>query len=146
MHRFARYLCVAGLALGSISIASAKQGRDFAGTYQLSNISDAGNQVHVTITLKVVNYSGADIRNSGVALFSSDANHQAIGAFAVVKLFPNSRLTTLVQDFTVSKAEFQRWQAGAHPNFGFVSQDPNGAIRTSNVEVIRDNEPPPAVQ
>ena len=92
MHRIARYLCVAGLALASVSIAAAKQGRDFAGTYQLSNISEAGNSVHVTITLKVFNYSGADIRNSGVALFSSDANHEAIGAFAVVKLFPNFSL------------------------------------------------------
>lgn len=146
MHRIARYLCVAGLALGSISIAAAKQGRDFAGTYQLSNISEAGNQVHVTITLKVFNYSGADIRNSGVALFSSDPNHEAIGAFPVVKLFSNSRSATLVQEFTVPKTEFQRWQQGVHPNFGFVSQAPNDAIQTLNVDVTRELDAPPAVQ
>ncbi len=146
MHRIARYLCVAGLALASVSTAAAKQGRDFAGTYQLSNISEAGNLVHVTITLKVFNYSGADIRNSGVALFSSDANHEAIGAFAMVKLFQNSRSATLVQAFTVPKTEFQRWQLGAHPNFGFVSQAPNGAIQTLNVDVMREIDAPPAVQ
>ena len=80
-----------------------------------------------------------------MATFSSDANHEAIGAFRPVVSFSYS-LSLPFRHFTVPKTEFQRWQLGAHPNFGFVSQAPNGAIQTLNVDVMREIEAPPAVQ
>jgi hypothetical protein len=53
---------VAGLVLlAPINPGRATDGRDFAGFYEVSNVTDLGDTVRVTLTVRVRNYSDADV-------------------------------------------------------------------------------------
>jgi len=46
----------------------ARDGRDIVGNYALTSASEQGDQVELTLTLRLMNYSGADITKAAVTL------------------------------------------------------------------------------
>lgn len=104
--------------------ATAKNGRDFAGFYSVSNIVDQGNQVSLTLRVQLFNHSDADVKQAVLTLRESPGGE--LGAFHPVKLWHNHGELRLTQQFVVPKREFQRWHKGAQPALVVVSRDAQG--------------------
>src|SRR5579863_332596 len=93
----------------------AKDGRDFAGYYSFSGVTQQSNEVKLTLTVQVFNYSDADIKQASVVLHQSDPGMTVQGAFPPVKVFHNQSDLRLSQEFSVPREEYQRWQNGLVP-------------------------------
>jgi len=132
-----RVLCLAALVFCLAGTVLAGGRRDFAASYQLANITDDGNVVHLTITLNFRNNSGAIVHNGSVALLSLEANPSLLGSFPLMKTVNISQMVTTSQTFSVSKAEYQLWEQGRDPGFYFVLEDSNGSLRTQEIDLHR---------
>jgi hypothetical protein len=135
------------LVLGLPSTAQAQR-RDFAGVYSFSDVVKDADSVSLTITLTVHNFSGADIRNGGAALYPSPVGHAAnahanspIDAFGLVKLFPSYRDVTLTHRFTVSAAQYARWNNGENPRLQFLVPDGASGTRVVPIDLRREIVP-----
>jgi hypothetical protein len=114
------------LLLSTISL-TAKDGRDFAGTYGFTNVQEQGEMVHLTLHLRLFNYSDADIKGAVVVLQEGPPGVALRGNFPTVKVWHKNRDVQLVQEFTVPKREYQDWlQPPAQPNVFIIYQDANG--------------------
>lgn len=129
--------------LGTVS-GLAKDGRDFAGFYHLSQVADLGNTVQFTLTLLLSNYSSGDAKQAVVSLYQTGAGATLEGSFPPVKLFQVRQNIRLSQQFTVPKHEYRRWQRGLNPTLmvGFV--DANGETMRHGIQLVR--RPPPRVE
>src|SRR5580692_12415076 len=65
-------LCLAlGLAAAVALTACAKDTRNFAGSYRMTEVAKQAGNVQVRLSLRVINYSGADVSNASISLKSS---------------------------------------------------------------------------
>jgi len=125
---FARVRATSLLAvflLGAV-VAVAKDGRDFAGFYSLSDVTEAGDRVQVTLQLQLFNYSGMPLENVAVALNSAQPESAAIARFAPIKLWPSGKDIMLIRTITVPREMFDRWRGHTHPNIFITYHDSDG--------------------
>jgi hypothetical protein len=143
-HRFARALSIcASLAILLLStIAPAKDGRDFMAYYHIHELSQVGETVQVNIQVRLFNYSEGDIKQGTVAVYDSQPTRIALGSFKPIKLIRTRREVNLIQPFTVSKSEYERWQHGASPLLFFVFKDASGHSSQRPIELILRPLPP----
>lgn len=113
------------LLLGSVA-AVAKDGRDFAGFYSLSDVTEKGDQVQVTLQLQLFNYSGMPLENVALALNSAQPESTAIARFAPIKFWPSGKDIMLIRTITVPRSLFDRWRSHTHPNIFIGYQDTDG--------------------
>lgn len=132
-----RPIVVAALFMASASWALAAEGRNFMGYYDISNVSSSGNQVQVTLQLKIFNNSKSDIQHGAVALYTSEPTSTPLGGFNAMKLFRAHHDADLARQFTIPKREFDRWQHGAHPALFFLYQDAQGRTLRQNIDLVR---------
>jgi hypothetical protein len=118
---FARLLVILLLAGAG---AVAKDGRDFSGFYTLTHVSEQGDQVRVTLTLQVFNYSDADVKQAVVTLRENTGIDLA-GAFKPITLLRDRQEAKVSRQFTVSRSEYERWQQGTQPTL-FITYHANG--------------------
>jgi hypothetical protein len=105
----------------------AKDGRDFAGTYGFTEVQEQGDMVHLTLHLRLFNYSDSDIKGAVVVLQEGPPGVALRGNFPTVKVWHKNRDVQLSQEFTVPKREYQDWlQPPAQPNVFIIYQDSNG--------------------
>jgi hypothetical protein len=117
----ARLLAI--LLLATVS-AIAKDGREFSGFYTLTHVSDDGDQVRVTLTLQLFNYSDADVKQAVVTLRDNTGMDLA-GAFKPITLLRDRQETKVSRQFTVPRSEYERWQQGTQPTL-FIAYHANG--------------------
>jgi hypothetical protein len=72
--------------------AVAKDGRDFAGHYSLTNVTEKGSQVEFMLALQLFNYSGADLQQAVVTVRASFPGPGVLGSFAPIKLWRSLRV------------------------------------------------------
>lgn len=132
-----RPILIAASILSMVAAAAAKDGRDFMAYYTIQNVSEAGNNVRLTLQLKIFNYSGGDIHQGAVALYNSEPMAAPLGGFNAVKLFRAHHDLDLAQQFTISKREFDRWQKGAQPELFFLYKDAKGKVVKSHIDLVR---------
>jgi hypothetical protein len=140
------------LALG-LPLATHAQRRDFAASYQLTHIVESPNtgsdQVAVTITLKLFNYSGAEIRTGAVVLYSSQSHpmpglernpavDNILGAFPLIASLPAYKETTLRHRFTIPAAEYALWKQGREPELVFLKPDAEGNAQNTHIDLRRE--------
>jgi hypothetical protein len=117
LSRAAITVLLTASALTSVT-AMAKDGRDFAGNYSLTNVTEKGEQVEVTLGLLLFNYTGADLRGAAVTVrpFRPEPSGPRVeGSFAPIQLWRSGRDVVLHQQLTVSKDEFQGWSRSTPP-------------------------------
>lgn len=132
------FIIVTCLVFGLASLAAAKDARQFIGHYQITNVSEEGNSVHLTMRLQVLNYSGHDIRQGAVALYTSDLMSRPIGGFMPIKVLQNTGSADITQQFTVPLREYQRWQeGGVRPGLFFLYKDASGKTLKSSITAAR---------
>ena len=65
--RWLRTLCLVIPAIAPSASVSAQR-QDFPATYKIADVSEQDNQVHLTLTLTIHNFSGEDVRDCGIVL------------------------------------------------------------------------------
>jgi len=117
-----RRLWVWNMALGTfVSVALlvavpalAKDGRDFAGSWRVENVTDLGQEVRLTLHLRVYNYSDADVVGGTIVLTDWHVAAQSYGSFLGVDVRDRESVG-LLGDVTILRAEYDYWAIGGHP-------------------------------
>jgi hypothetical protein len=113
------------LLLALSVFANAKDGRDFAGFYHVSNVVEQGDQMLVTLSVQVFNHSDADVKQAVLTLHAHPLP-TPIGEFQPVKLWKNHGELRRSQQFLVSRQAYERWGRGAQPELMVVYHDEQG--------------------
>ena len=129
------------LALAVPSHLSAENGRNFAGYYQLHNASTQGSFVTVKLSVKLFNYSGADLNDATISL-SNPVPEPALGNADFQGSFDGvsvryRRFVNLEGSFTVPDSEYHQWQKGASPNLTVTYVDEAGRETHDKVELTK---------
>jgi|SRR5580658_2969143 hypothetical protein len=142
------------LALCLVLVAQAKDGRDFAGFYAFTNVTqaednvaqpDRGATVGVTLTVQIFNYSDlGDIKAPVLALLESGPSHALLGEFGTVKVLPARHDVIVSGHFTVPKEAFESWsRRGGSPKVVVIYRDAAGRTLRQNVQLLRRPVLPP---
>ncbi len=125
------------LALAWPSLAV--DGRDFAGVYALSDVTNLGDKVQVRLSVQVANFSGSDLKNPVLALMrSGPVNTAPIGAFPAIPELKSSTDITVHQQFTVPKEEFEQWNLrGRGPRVVVLFKDSAGHAVQREIQLSR---------
>jgi hypothetical protein len=116
-----------GLFLLTAITATARDGRDFAGIYSLTNVQQSGDTVHLTLHLRLSNNSDADIKGAIVTLMQDSPLVALRGSFPTVQLWRKNQAVKLSGQFTISKREYEDWsRAPGQPNIVILYQDASG--------------------
>jgi|HubBroStandDraft_1064217.scaffolds.fasta_scaffold62692_2 hypothetical protein len=108
------------------TVCTAKDGRDFAGSYTLTNIAGQDGQVHATLTLQLFNYSGDDLKQAVVVVRSSEPGAGVLGTSAPIAVWASGASVTISQQVTVQRDEFERWGGRRQPAVVVVYRDGHG--------------------
>jgi hypothetical protein len=133
-------------ALGAARVL-AKGAREFAGFYRILQATSQDDQVVVRISLRVFNYSEADVQDATISLTSSlphppgaaEAWEKEQPSFQGVVLRVNERqvVPPLEGTFTVPAREYEGWLKGGGPHFVIDYQDASGRPQHRAIELIR---------
>ncbi len=127
---------VAGLVLlAPINPGRATDGRDFAGFYAVSNVADLGTDYRVTLTVRVFNYSDADVSGATVTLQDSFLIDTDYGTFPGTISIPDRDSVRISANFTVSRAEYDSWQSGGTPRLRVDYQNNSGNAVRRTIEL-----------
>jgi hypothetical protein len=137
--RLLRTLCLVIPAI-ALSASVSAQRQDFPATYKIADVSEQDNQVKLTLTLTIHNFSGEDVRDCGIVLNASTPHSAPIGTFSLVKLLSAYKDTTVSHSFTLDKSEYERWKAGVNPSLEILLSDGFGGTRIASI----DARPPAA--
>jgi len=114
------------------------QRRDFAGSYRISDVSQDGGKVSLTLSLTLHNFSGGEIQNGGVVLLGESTRPPSpVAAFPLIKDFPSYRDVTVSHGFTISAAEYARWAKGENPLLDFLKPDGKGGTVMVPIDLRR---------
>ncbi|MGD0360890.1 MAG: hypothetical protein ABSC93_08475 [Bryobacteraceae bacterium] len=105
--------------------ARAKDGRDFAGYYSLTDAAEKGGAVELTLALQLFNYSGADLKQAVVTVRSSPSPG-VLGSFAPIKVWRSGSDVVIRQQMTVPRDVFERWSPRNQPVVFIGYSDENG--------------------
>ncbi len=115
-------------------LALAANGRDFAGFYQYANVGEMGTQEQVTLSVRVFNYSGADIADARLIL-QDPLLRATYGGFIRVSI-QNGGSAPVSGNFTIPIAEYERWQVGSVPHLWIEFTDAAGNSVRRPVELV----------
>jgi hypothetical protein len=115
-------------------IALAKDGRDFAGFYQLTDLSEQGDSYHATLKLRVFNYSEADIAGATVKLSSSLTPDETYYTFTAVSVEDRNSVR-LSGEINIPREEYEMWRKGASPELQLEFIDDSGKTCERKIEV-----------
>jgi hypothetical protein len=140
-------MVVACLAAIGAAQLLAKGAREFAGFYRILQATNQGDQVEVRISLRVFNYSEADVIDATIRLVSSlphppgaaEAWEKEQPSFQGVVLRVNERrvVPPLEGTFIVPAREYEQWLKGVPPRFVIDYQDAAGKPHHRAIELMR---------
>ena len=115
--------------------ALAEAGRDFAGFYDLTNITNLGTDYRVTLSLTVFNYRGSAVAGATITLEDSVEPGKTYGSFGSTISVGDRGSATLRGTFTVPAAEYRFWQIGSTPRVMIQFQDSAGRTVRRAIEL-----------
>jgi len=132
-------LAVLGVAFVLLAalVAFARDGRDFAGYYSLTDVTEQSTAVKLTLTLQLFNYSDADIKQASVVLHQSGPGILIHGSYPILKVFRNQTDVRMSQEFTVPREEYMRWQNGMEPRLMVHFKGANGIEQRRSIQLSR---------
>jgi hypothetical protein len=105
-----------------VGILAAKDGRDFAGFYEVVDTLDLGGEVRVTLRFRIFNYSDADVQGAVITLEDSSLLPTSYGSFDFISIEQQSSVR-LEKDFFIPHSEYDLWQSGATPRLSVQYTD-----------------------
>jgi hypothetical protein len=139
-NKIATFATFATAALCTVLLAMhvpvrASGGRDFAGFYELTNVTTIGDEARVTFSARVFNYSDTDVVGATVILRGPGAPEGTYAAFHGVT-FSDKESVLLRQDITIPQRQYEQWRKGEIPMLLVEFQDLTGASQSKLVELI----------
>ena len=132
-----RYL-TAGLAIAWLSTAAfAKDGRDFAGFYSLTNAIVDGDQVRVTLSLRLSNYSGADLKDASIAVRAAFPATEIVGTYSPIDMWRDGADQAFAIHLTVPRGEYQTWDERHQPAIIIINRNEEGRELQRAAQVSR---------
>jgi hypothetical protein len=122
------------LILLLVAVAFASEGRDFAGHFALGAASSSNGQVTLNFSVRIYNYSGADVSAATVTLQSEEQPDNIHATFSPVAL-ASSGSVKLSSQVTVSQTEYEQWRRGRAPDLFIAYKDSSGASQRRRVEL-----------
>jgi hypothetical protein len=124
------------LAFGPGAPLAAKDGRDFAGSYDLTNVEQQGGTYQFTFRVRVFNYSDGEVTNATLFLQDSVQPGKTYAVFAGISLADRESVT-LKRSITVPQREFESWRRGLPPRLEAQYRDAEGKSVRRKVELVR---------
>lgn len=112
--------------LALVPAGQATDGRDFAGFYEVSNVTDLGDTVRLTLTVRIFNYSDADLSGATITLQDSLQAATDYGSYPGSLSLADRESVRLTNEFTLPRTEYDRWQNGATPSLRIQHSDGAG--------------------
>jgi len=135
------FVLITALLLMPIA-ALAKDGRDFAGSYNVSDVVEQGDQMVLTLQVHLFNNSDADLKHAVVTLRSSHSTPLPLAKFQPVALWRNHGEVRLTQQVVVPRRDYELWQTGSQPALFVVYKDTAGQ-RWERFAQVRNQPGPP---
>ena len=130
------YLAVL-LALAALpNAALAKDGRDFAGFYEVADTLDLGEEVRVTLRFRIFNYGDADVQGAIITLEDSLLLPASYGSFDFISIEQGNSVR-LEKDFFIPQSEYDLWQSGATPRLSVQYTDASAITVHRSVELLK---------
>jgi len=130
------FMTLALLAIGA-AVAPAKDGRDFGGFYSLTGATPDGGQVHVTLSLQLFNYSGADLDQATVAVRSGPPESITFGTYDAVRDWRDGAGVAFTLHLTIPEAAYESWRRRRQPAISIVNRDGEGRTWERAAQVSR---------
>jgi hypothetical protein len=108
------FLVLTALLVAS-AVGRATDGRDFAGTYEITDVVESGDSVALTLAVRVINYSDTDVNGATVTLQDSIRLDQDYDAYPGALALADRQSTRLSAQFIVPTKEYERWLHGSTP-------------------------------
>ena len=127
---YQKFLRMGGIVLLSLlgleSTTTAKNGRDFAGFYNLVNVTDKGAEVEGTLILRLFNYSGSDLKQVAATVRETPPGAGTLASFPRIALWQDGTDVVIQQHIAIPRQEFQQWSGHGEPNVFLIYKDDNG--------------------
>jgi len=131
-------VCTLLITLMLAMSATANNGRQFSGYFDVSGVHEQGELVQVTLHLKLFNHGDSDAKSVIVTLVDSSSAMVLRGNFQPVKIWKTGQFIEMSQEFSVTKREFREWMtAPAQPNLVILYQDTNGHSWQKGAQISR---------
>lgn len=108
-------------------------GRDFAGLYAVTSVTDLGEQVRLTLNLRVHNDSGADVIDATVSL-EHPLLQTVYGSSSGVSIAAGES-ARFSGTFILPRHEYDYWEKGGVPHLLIGYPDANGNPVQRTIEV-----------
>jgi len=104
-----------GMAMAALLLTTpvclAADGCDFGAFYELSNVTDLGDTMSVTLTLQVFNHRDSDVYDVTVTVLAPPELAADLGTLTS-PFIGSGECTRLNADLILPPAEYERWQQG----------------------------------
>ena len=115
-------------------VALAEGGRDFSAFYDLSNVTDMGDEVWVTVTLETFDHSATDAYDATLILENQLMPGEHYGTIWAGFIGSNQSVTAS-GDFVVPLWVYERWREGVPPIVRIEFTDAGGGLERRFVEL-----------
>jgi hypothetical protein len=110
-------------------------GQTMAGTYKVTETTDLGMQIRVTMLIRLMNAAEDKLFVTEVRLRGVPHSGRSAANPAGVILEPHGS-SEFTQDFTVEKQEYELWSRGARPHLGLKVRAAGGAETTMTIALM----------
>jgi hypothetical protein len=130
-------LCLASLVAILLFVSlPASAGPVLAGTYKITENTDLGSEIRLSVQLNFLNSGDSGVTVTKVALRRASASSQFVSASTnvVVQAHSNSQVTL---QFLIAKQDFRSWSIGPHQRFYITLQSNDGKPTLAKVALLR---------
>jgi hypothetical protein len=121
------YACALFVTLVLTTAAAyGKDGRNFAGHFNITGMTEVNDRVNVTVTLQIFNYSGADLQQAVVTIRESHPASGVINIFNPIAAWGDGKSVTLTGQVTITRDEYLQWTTHGQPNVSVAYRDAGG--------------------
>jgi hypothetical protein len=135
------------LAFQAVQVFAGKNTGNFGGDYKVIKVTEQGENVEVKVLLRVINNSGADVKDATISLRSTLHNmplpteawekEQIPLKVAALHYNEHKFVAPLVATFTIPQAEYEQWnrKGSGGPVFMIDYQDASGEQRHERIDL-----------
>jgi len=110
-----------------------------AGTYKITENTDLGSEIRLTVQLNFINPSDTSVTVTRVSLRSFSAPGQLVSATSDVEVQSHSNSQASLQ-FLIAKKDYNSWSIGPHQQFLITLQFAGGKVTQINLPLLRTRE------
>ncbi len=134
----ASLVCCALVSLFALGICSPRgvAGQLVSGVYKITQTTDLGTEVRVTMKIRLMNASDDRMFVTQVRLREFLPHGKATDEPVNVILEPHGS-SEFTQEFTIAKQEYELWSRGARPHLGLKVQVAGGAETTITIPLMQ---------